>query len=185
LPPSPSLPLSESEPLLSLLLLLLEELESESEPLRDDELESLSELLDDDESESDDDDDDESESEDDEELLELGLRRFFFLGLTAACRRSCHSRCGSGGWSAGSAKCWRSFGLASCAVREGRGTYTRDAGSVQHSNVHRPGFRQRWHTGLPPPPLPPPPTQGAPGRPSPRPPICDGSRCANSRERAR
>ena len=143
--PSLSLPLSDDE------------LESESESdddEDDDDDESLSLSLDDDESELDDEsEDDESElddesEEDDDELLEdddvLGGGRFFlpFLGASTVSSRSCHSRCGSGGWSAASAKRWRSFGFFSCSERDGRDTYTAVPGG-QHSNVHLPGFRQR------------------------------------------
>ena len=139
--PSLSLPLSDDE------------LESESESEEDDEEESLS--LDDDESELDESEDEESEledesDEDDEELDEeeeedvLGGGRFFlpFLGASTVSSRSCHSRCGSGGWSAASAKRWRSFGFFSCSERDGRDTYTAEPGG-QHSNVHLPGLRQR------------------------------------------
>jgi hypothetical protein len=66
--------------------------------------------------------------------------------------------------------------LASCCERDGRETYTAVPGG-QHSNVQRPGFRQRWHTGLPPPPP-------WPGPPRPKPSPCDGMRCKHhARER--
>ncbi len=137
--PSLSLPLSDDPESLS---------ESESELDDDDEEdddESLSLSLDDDdddESESEEEDDDESEEEDEDELVLGGGRFLLFFGLRTVSSRSCHSRCGSGGWSAASAKRWRSFGLASCAERDGRETYTAVPGG-QHSNVHLPGFRHR------------------------------------------
>jgi hypothetical protein len=140
--PSLSLPLSDDEPESESdeSLSLLED-DEESLSLDDDDDESLS--LDDDESELDD------ESEEDELLLELllllllGGGRFFLpFGFSTVSSRSCHSRCGSGGWSAASAKRWRSFGFFSCSERDGRDTYTAVPGG-QHSNVHLPGFRQR------------------------------------------
>ena len=143
-------------------------------PRRGDPL-SLSLLLDDDEeSES----ESESELELSDELLLLALlllllellelledlsRRFFLAFLwppsppCAGCCRAAFTRAfhsssgGGGGWSAGSSSFWRSRGLASCCERDGRLTYARLPGSGQHSNVHLPGFKHRWHSGLPPP----------------------------------
>ena len=98
------------------------------------------------------------------ELLELELdlsRRFFFVfgppspavaGCSAAFTRAFHSSSGAGGgWSAADSSGWRRRGFASCCVRDGRDTYVRLPGSGQHSNVHLPGFRHRWHSGFPPP----------------------------------
>ena len=129
-------------------------------------------LLDDDEEEEDDDESEsESESEsllllDDELLLLSRLPRFFplplYLPSTAAFLAS-YSALGSGGSSpVKSANFCRTFGFFSCCVRLGLETYTLADASVQHSYVHLPNLRHRWHWGgLPPAPAPDPPLFGA------------------------
>lgn len=116
--------------------------------------ESLSESL----SLSDEDEEDEEEDE------SRRLRRFFPAPLvrprTAAILAS-YSALGSGGASpVKSAKRCLTFGFFSCCVRDGRDTYTREFASLQHSNVHFPTFRHRWHLGWDPDPAPPPTLRG-------------------------
>jgi len=141
----------EEESLLLLLLLLL--LDDDEDELEDDESES------------------ESESEslllllDDELELLSRLPRFPLpLALPSICAfLASYSALRSGGSSpVKSANFCRTFGFFSCCVRLGLETYTLAVGSVQHSYVHLPNLRHRWHWGgLPPAPPPDPPLLGA------------------------
>ena len=129
-------------------------------------------LLDDDEDELEDDESEsESESEslllllDDELELLSRLPRFPLpLALPSICAfLASYSALRSGGSSpVKSANFCRTFGFFSCCVRLGLETYTLAVGSVQHSYVHLPNLRHRWHWGgLPPAPPPDPPLLGA------------------------
>ena len=158
-----------------------EEEEEEDEDDDDDEEEEEEEeeslllllLLDDDEDELDEDDESESESEseslllllDDELELLSRLPRFPLpLALPSICAfLASYSALRSGGSSpVKSANFCRTFGFFSCCVRLGLETYTLAVGSVQHSYVHLPNLRHRWHWGgLPPAPPPDPPLLGA------------------------
>ena len=150
-----------------------EEDDDEEEEEEEEESPLLLLLLDDDEDELDEDDESESESEpeslllllDDELELLSRLSRFPLpLALPSICAfLASYSALRSGGSSpVKSANFCRTFGFFSCCVRLGLETYTLAVGSVQHSYVHLPNLRHRWHWGgLPPAPPPDPPLLGA------------------------